>query len=567
MTLEGRAEKKTVIVQIYRPCKNEGDTGSTYNQQKAWMDDQHPIKTFDKDLLEMIDIFRTERFQVIVMGDFNMIMKGGESTLEKELTDRGIIDHIQTRYGRNNAPSTHKRGSAPIDAIRGSDTLEMIKGGYDGGMQEISDHRLIWADFTMDSLLGANRGSFHKPKLRKLQSTNKKVTDRFNKVLEQQIKIHKVLAKAEELELDIGDSRTVTMDQASTYETIDDQRERAVQHANHKCCKLPSADREFSPTFQRALGTAIITTELHKKVKNKQKINTRWIQNMKQRWGIKTCFPIPINLTQAQEQAKQAHEAFREIKKNTPELRREFLDMQIQKAEDLGQEDKAKEIRGIRDREHTREVHMRIKFAQGKIRSGGVKFVEHITTEGRRHTIKDTDRMEEAIIAANEHKLHSADESPIRQGELKEIITDDDYGQWERFLKQELTLPNNMEEGTRRWLESFHTEPLKDESIHLTVQEYTRSWSKPKEHTACAPGALHFGTFKAMRGSPMAAKLHTIMARIPIKTGYTPKRWNQCVDSMLPKKPDEWRPEKLRLTALLMPDFNHNNKILGRAAM
>ena len=57
------------------------------------------------------------------------------------------------------------------------------------------------------------------------------------------------------------------------------------------------------------------------------------------------------------------------------------------------------------------------------------------------------------------------------------------------------------------------------------------------------------------------------MARIPLKTGYTPKRWTQSVDSMLPKKPGEWRPQKLRLTSLLMPDFNHNNKIMGREVM
>ena len=566
-TLEGRSDRKLVIIQIYRPCKNENDAGSTYNQQKAWMDDPQPIKTFDRELLEMIDIFRSEKFQVIVMGDFNMPMRGEESSLEKEMTHRGIIDHVQRRYGRHNAPSTHQRGSAPIDAIRGSDTLEMIKGGYDEGMNEISDHRLVWADFSMDSMLGVNRGKFHKPASRKLQATNKKVTARFNMLLEHQIDEHNILEKAEGLEDEIGKTRTMTTRQEEIYEILDDQRDRAVQHANQNCCKLPSADREFSPTFQLALGTSIIQQELLKKTIQKKKINTRWIQNMKDRWGIKKYIAIPTDIAQAREEAAKAHDQFKEIKKNTPELRREFLDMLIQQAEDRGLEDKAKEIRGIRDRERIREVHRRIKYAQGKIRGGGVKFVEQITEDGERRTIKDKDAMERAIIKANENKLHSADESPLRQGALSDLLTDNDDDKWEQFLRGELQLPDNMEEGTRRWLESFHREPLQDEHITLTVEEYTRSWAKPREHTACAPGALHFGTFKAMKGSAKAAKLHTIMARIPIATGYTPKRWNRCVDSMLPKKPNEWRPEKLRLTALLMPDFNHNNKILGRAAM
>ena len=33
------------------------------------------------------------------------------------------------------------------------------------------------------------------------------------------------------------------------------------------------------------------------------------------------------------------------------------------------------------------------------------------------------------------------------------------------------------------------------------------------------------------------------------------------------KKEGEWRASKLRLTSLLRPDYNHNNKILGRIAM
>ena len=150
---------------------------------------------------------------------------------------------------------------------------------------------------------------------------------------------------------------------------------------------------------------------------------------------------------------------------------------------------------------------------------------------------------------------------------MREILTDHDYEQWERFLKGQVELPSDMNEGTRLWLESFQNIQIEEETINITTDSYIKSWNKVKEHTSCILGPLHYGTFKSIRWCRPAAELHAIMARIPAKTGYTPKRWTNSVDSMLPKKKGEWRPQKLRLTSLLAPDFNHNNKILGRAAM
>ena len=75
----------------------------------------------------------------------------------------------------------------------------MIQGGYDPGMSEISDHRLLWMDITIDSLLGVDRGTFQQPRTRNLQTRNKRVTQRFNTEFETQIANHKLVMKAEEL--------------------------------------------------------------------------------------------------------------------------------------------------------------------------------------------------------------------------------------------------------------------------------------------------------------------------------------------------------------------------------
>ena len=92
-TLEGRSPVKTAVFQIYRPCINKQDIGSTYMQQRAWTD-KEPLEKFDRDLLRAIDAFRTDGFQIIVMGDMNMPMGVQPRGLEQQLIQRGIIDHI-----------------------------------------------------------------------------------------------------------------------------------------------------------------------------------------------------------------------------------------------------------------------------------------------------------------------------------------------------------------------------------------------------------------------------------------------------------------------------------------
>ena len=413
ISLEGRSEVKTVVIQIYRPCVNERDQGSVYNQQKTWTDSENPIADYDKDLLALIDEFRNNGNQIIVMGDFNHAMGTKREGIEAALETRGIIDHIRQRYGRDSAPNTHYRGSKPIDAILASETLELVRGGYDPGDPIVSDHRSIWAEFTLDSMLGEDRGIFDKPLQRKLQIQNKVVTERFNRALEEQIARHRMVDKAEALLDSIGKSKQMTPAQIQEYEGLDRQRDRAVAYANERCAKRPSDNVAFSPEYQSALGYATIWTEVVRRLKTRGYVHIRWLIRTKKRWGIKERIEIPRTISAAKTKLQEAKDNLKEIQRNAPDLRQDFLDTLIRRAEDGGDEKKAKDLKMIRERERMREIHKRVKAAQGKLRGGGVKFVERLNEDGTRTTIKDKDEMEKEIMAANAKKLHSADESPI----------------------------------------------------------------------------------------------------------------------------------------------------------
>ena len=88
-----------------------------------------------------------------------------------------------------------------------------------------------------------------------------------------------------------------------------------------------------------------------------------------------------------------------------------------------------------------------------------------------------------------------------------------------------------------------------------------------KETTGCRSSFPHFGHFKAPKPFNHGAQVLSSFAKIAFQTGHSFKRWQRCTDVMIPKKAKSLRPEKLRLIQLYEPDFNHQNKLIGKIAM
>ena len=68
------------------------------------------------------------------------------------------------------------------------------------------------------------------------------------------------------------------------------------------------------------------------------------------------------------------------------------------------------------------------------------------------------------------------------------------------------------------------------------------------------------GHFKAVGQHPQLSWIHFEMSLLPMKTGYSPKCWQQGIDVMLLKAPEVYLLQKLRTIVLYEADFNHENK-------
>jgi hypothetical protein len=148
---------------------------------------------------------------------------------------------------------------------------------------------------------------------------------------------------------------------------------------------------------------------------------------------------------------------------------------------------------------------------------------------------------------------------------LQELLGEQlDFEKWEEILKGKIDLPKEgIEEGTRIWYQYISTQELSEFSISWTTEEYFTSWNKMKEDKSSAPG-IHIGHIKCIGPTSNAAYVVSTLALLPLQTGYASALWRIGIDSMIPKKLSDLRPEKLCLILLMDVRFNHNNKLIGK---
>jgi len=100
-----------------------------------------------------------------------------------------------------------------------------------------------------------------------------------------------------------------------------------------------------------------------------------------------------------------------------------------------------------------------------------------------------------------------------------------------------------------------------------SLQEYTDGWRKAQEATSSSLSGIHFGHYMAGTFNPEILIFNATMANIPLKTGYSPDRWQEGLNIMLKKSPGNLNVEKLWIILLFEAEFNANNKWISWAVM
>jgi hypothetical protein len=179
--LRGKPGLSLVIASLYRPVYSTGAL-STYQQHKTLLlkdgTDECPRSNILKELGQQLQKSIEQENQVVVCGDFNDNDQG--NTIKSFFQQDNMSELVIAQHGPN-APNTFMDGSLPIDGIFGTPSIEAPFSGYSSfSWRMYSDHRMVWADLELDTILGTRTTPIWKPQARRLKCKDPRFVHKFN---------------------------------------------------------------------------------------------------------------------------------------------------------------------------------------------------------------------------------------------------------------------------------------------------------------------------------------------------------------------------------------------------
>jgi hypothetical protein len=167
---------KARFISGYRPVTDSiNKTATVFSQHRQYFYDQgnqrNPRQAFLEDLAAQITKWKAEGNLIILGIDLNDHACTSEAA--QTIESWGLINIHTTHHTELPAVATcnKNQSNVPIDGIWCSPAIEIISGGMTGFGYDLgkTDHIMLWADFTVDSLFGyrpppsrpSNRQEFH----------------------------------------------------------------------------------------------------------------------------------------------------------------------------------------------------------------------------------------------------------------------------------------------------------------------------------------------------------------------------------------------------------------------
>ena len=575
VTLQGKHDKITTIISIYRPGKNQ----ITLEKQQAHTSEKRPSvaksvgpqELWDKELISMIKTFQEKEHEIIVAGDWNDDLNNEDGTVQGMMRSIGMKEILISRYGKG--PETYHTGTKTIDGIFATPGISIQQGGYTSHEESPSDHRWLWVDIAESTLLQRNRDDHAPPVERRATSKIPSVRNKFNELLEEQVHKHDLHTKIRDLYTEGEDKGTLTKKQEKIYDLIEERMKRAVKYADKHCRKVRRGKIPFSATAQEIMRKLRILklVELRDRLRGSQnRPHTRKLERLARKYEYTGTLTFE-NSDSIRQALKNAKNEYNEFKPRAHELRENHLYI-------IAQEKAEEDTKGrttdwhfakLKGEEKIKSHFKHIRKYEGKSNRVGVEKVDIVQEDGSMNTVFNKEEVAGHIRIANIEKRQQARHTPLRSEPLLSLLGEQmEYDKWEEILNGTISLPvEGIEEGTRLWYEYVTTKPTKQFDFKWTTAEYCESWNKMDETKSSIPG-IHAAHMKCLQPSSDAAEILSKLALLPLLTGYAPQSWMRGIDSMIPKKTvGECRPDKLRLILLFDARFNHNNKLIGKKMM
>ena len=354
------------------------------------------------------------------------------------------------------------------------------------------------------------------------------------------------------------------------YEALDTLRCEAAEFAERHCRKLRTGQVAFSPELNSCRLRIQAWLLLITPAKN-QKVSSRLLKRTLAKAKIDPS-SRGLSLDLLEEVLRDEYKAYYNLKKDAKQLRMNALEELATALADQGNVSQEKMLKALREREQQRVTTRKVRFIQGKIRTGSTTMVTVTDADGKKIDITDQQEIERAILDSNHRKFTQSSTTPFYQTPLKEEfglkgITSATQATLAGLYESNHEIDSRILDLIAQWQMPPAVRALNPLKMELSLDSYTSFWRKAREDTACYPSALSFSTMKAGAHDPDIAALDCSLTRLPLYFGFAPSRWKFCLDVMLMKKSGVTDLSGLRTIVLFPVDCNFAFKHVGRSMM
>ena len=567
--LEGSPEHRTRVLSVYHVGKAKPQGPKRYYQQHLrYIQNKglqtNPYDMFCDDLLRQLKVWKKEGDRILLMMDANEHVLDGPFT--RQLREELDLEEISHKAWRGSPPNTHISGSKPIDGVWASRSLEI--GGFKilSFSESVGDHRTMIFDVSTRSLIGIFEHHVVRSGCRRLNCKTSSLS-KYNAILERLMATHRMEERLDEIIEAVVNDRPTPAQQAK-MEALDKQFVELQKHAERKCRKIIKPELEFSSKVKLWHERM----QAYKGLIRWKKGNCRNDSNII-RTALRREIPNPKEMTlqEMEEGVRYTKAKKRELRDTATGLRKTHLRECLLKAESSKDEEKAKSVKAVIEREGSKKMWYFINRSQKDTRSAAPHLVQRMV-DGIVQESTTKEETEEFVFEENEYRFQLAADAPISKTRLLEqlgYLADTEVAQ--QIIEGTFEIPDEIDDATALVLEEIGRIGVQMTSgeitLTITPEEFQYFWKRIKEGTASSYSGIHYGHYKAAAHSDKISSFLSKKITLISKTGVPPERWSYGLTVLLEKIAGLALVNKLRAILLMEADFNFHNKLIFGSRM
>jgi len=563
MEFSGREAYCTRIYTAYRPGihKPPNSKNTTVYEQHDRYIRQHRLKGTPREIVDS-DLYREileqlQSKQIILMLDANEDVQQGK--FNNMMNGLGMRNGIQTRT-TSPMPATHHRGSRTISAIYCSRNIAVTRAGIlPIGTGVRGDHKNIYIDVQIQSVMGGKMYIVSPPPMRTLKLNDSRIYLKFIKLVKKHLKANNIKSKAEKLYS--SSKYPATSQMVKAMEEIDEQMGRAITNGLRKCRTIFSGKIPYSILFKNLSRTNRLWLLVMKKKKG-QKISISTIRRLAKQVGVSN--PMSYHFDEVISRLRESKKQYEKFIPHAPTERKIFFEDLASANAAVSNQKKMTILKNIMQTESSREQHAIIRSVFPKKISSSKKVDRVQVKQGEVwKEIGTPHELVEVLQTENKEKYSCTNGTPLMKQHIHQKMGNFAEGKLAKEIQHGHVDPKKLfDEWTARMLSETKFDPkIPRIPVEITSDELEDAWRVSKEDKAASPSGRYNATYKAMSKDKELLDIMTVQINLPFKMGQPYQRWSTFLDIMAFKKSHCTKINTLRSIIISEGDWNVAGRI------